>query len=58
MFRSLSPRRPAMISSLLPGEARGPGGEVFVTARTLLAAASPSWAPAFAGVVLERSDRL
>ncbi len=50
MFRSLSPRRPAMISSLLPGEGRGPGGEVFVTARAVLAAASPSWAPAFAGV--------
>ena len=50
MFRSLSPRLPAMISSLLPGEGRGPGGEGFVTTRTVLAAASPNWASAFAGV--------
>ena len=35
----------------LPGEGRGPGGEVGVTERCPRLLPFPNWAPAFAGVV-------
>jgi len=48
---------PSVSDTHHPGEGRGPVGKVVVTGRTWQCAV-PNWAPAFAGVVLERSDCL
>ena len=51
------PLRPTPVEEYHPGVGRGPIGKANVMMRTAPSAASPNWAPAFAGVVFLNGKR-